>query len=259
MCTSIKLKNTKATVLDQNYDFYYGHGLIITNQRGIYKVSLTDDITGQNLYSNDNNAVKWISKYGSVTFNQFARELPICGINEAGLSIVSMWHNTAQKPTENGEKQINELQWIQMQLDLYSTLQEVTKNLDNVTLSVKMMPMHYHVSDKTGESVIIELVNGKLTAFSNKNISACGNAGINETMEYLKKYDGINPSDITIKEPILDRASKAILESRDYNDRDSPEDIRRKAFCILDSVHQQVGPHDLFQWLKKGTFLISRL
>ena len=29
----------------------------------------------------------WVSKYGSVTFNQYGRELPTGGMNEAGLVV----------------------------------------------------------------------------------------------------------------------------------------------------------------------------
>jgi penicillin V acylase-like amidase (Ntn superfamily) len=252
MCTSIKLRNKETTVLAQNYDFYYGHGLIITNKKGVSKVALTDDLTEENLYSDENSGAKWKSKYGSITFNQFARELPTCGINEAGLTIVSMWHNTNQKPESQGKNQITELQWIQMQLDIYKSIDEVIEKLDAVSYGVKMYPMHYHLTDKTGDSVIIELVNGKLTAFKNASICACSNAGIKKSQEFSRKYSNINPENIKIDEPILDRASKAILLSQEYNKGNKPQNIITKAFEILDSVNLKVGFGDLFRWIGKG-------
>ena len=252
MCTSIKLKNKDFIVLAQNYDFYYGHGLVITNKKGISKVALSDDLTKKNIYSDENKGAKWKSKYGSITFNQFARELPICGMNEVGLAIVSMWHNTEQKPKLQGENQITELQWIQMQLDLYQTTDEVIKNLNTVSYGVQMYPMHYHISDKTGKSVIIELVNGKLSAFTGKDICGCSNAGIEESQDFSKKYLQINPEKIIIKEPILDRAAKAILMSQHYNEQGISINIYDRAFNILDAVNLQVGFMDLFRWIGKG-------
>jgi penicillin V acylase-like amidase (Ntn superfamily) len=119
MCTSVKLTNHQEVVLAQNYDFYYGHGLFIVNKKGVRKTALTDNLTEENMYSEESHGAKWVSLYGSVTFNQFARELPTCGMNEAGLAIVSMWHDTVQKTEPRGKNQITELQWIQQQLDCF--------------------------------------------------------------------------------------------------------------------------------------------
>ncbi|MDF1881593.1 hypothetical protein JHD50_09805, partial [Sulfurimonas sp. MAG313] len=93
MCTTFILKNRNHLALAQGYDFYYGHGLIITNKRGIKKVALCELLTKYNLYDEALKTPRWTSKYGSITFNQFAREIPTCGINEKGLAIVSMWHD----------------------------------------------------------------------------------------------------------------------------------------------------------------------
>ncbi|HOY30825.1 MAG TPA: linear amide C-N hydrolase [Bacteroidales bacterium] len=253
MCTSIKLKNKTETVLAQNFDFYYGHGLIITNKRNIAKVAMCDDLTEENMYSDRNSGAKWVSKYGSVTFNQFGRELPTCGINEAGLSVVSMWHDTDQKINIAGEKNlISELQWIQMQLDKFSSIQEVKEGMENYSFSVSIHPMHYHLSDKTGESAIFELENGKLQIFQNKDIVACGNAGITQSLEYSQKHCIQKPADIKIVDPILDRASKAIALTKEFNSTDSSADIRSQAFKILDLVSLQLGFKTLFRWIGKG-------
>lgn len=251
MCTTIKLKNSQNIILAQNYDFYYGHGLVIMNKRGVIKNALVDDMKKEDIYSPDNSGAKWTSKYGSITFNQFGRELPTCGMNEAGLAVASMWHNTEQKPAGKGKNQITELQWIQMQLDLYSSIDEVVENLDKVSLGVKMYPMHYHLSDKRGKSVIVEIKDGKLKSFDSPDISGCSNAGLAESVEYMKKHQNISPTEIRIKEPIFDRAAIAIGMSRDFNQKNG-SNIHKKAFEILDKVSLQVGFGDLFRWIGKG-------
>jgi len=252
MCTTIKLRNTESIILAQNYDFYYGHGLVATNKKGVSKVAIVDNLTKENIYSDENSGAQWVSKYGSITFNQFGREIPTCGMNEEGLAVVSMWHNTEQKPVGEGDSQITELQWIQMQLDLYTSVDEVINNLDKVSLGVKMYPMHYHCSDTSGRSVIVEIVNGRLKAFENKDISGCGNAGIRESVEYIEKYHNTEHNRITIKEPILDRAAKAILMSKDFNENSSSREIHSEAFNILDSVALHAGFGDLFRWVAKS-------
>ena len=42
---------------------------------------------------------KWVSKYGSVTFNSGGWELPTGGMNEAGLVVENMWLDQTQWPT----------------------------------------------------------------------------------------------------------------------------------------------------------------
>ncbi|MFB1051491.1 NAD-dependent epimerase/dehydratase family protein [Paraliobacillus sp. JSM ZJ581] len=183
-----KTKKNSEMILGQNYDFYYGHGLILTNNPYVSKAALTEESSKENLFTEENRGVKWKSKYGSVTFNQFGRELPTCGINEAGLSIASMWHNSVQKEIIELEKPlISELQWIQMQLDLYATIDEVEMGLSQYAYSVSLYPMHYHIVDRTGKSAIVEMINGKLQLLKHKDITACGNAGINESIEYFKR------------------------------------------------------------------------
>jgi choloylglycine hydrolase len=60
-------------VFGKNYDWDVADGLVIVNKRGVAKTAMTND-----------NPAKWTSKYGSVTFNQYGREMPCGGINEAG-------------------------------------------------------------------------------------------------------------------------------------------------------------------------------
>jgi len=62
----------------RNYDWNFGDGLIFVNKRGVAKTS-----SG----SESPNPAKWISRYGSVTFNQYGRENPTGGMNEAGLVV----------------------------------------------------------------------------------------------------------------------------------------------------------------------------
>lgn len=252
MCTTFTLKNVNHIALGQGYDFYYGHGLVIVNKRGIEKVALCDDLTRGNLYDHHLKTARWTAKHGSVTFNQFARELPTCGINEAGMAVASMWHDTEKTLPASSENSITELQWIQYQLDCYSCVDEVIGNLDALSLKTEIYPMHYHISDKSGRSAIVEMDNGKLKAFDDLDSFACSNEGIIKSLEYSRKYQNTRAGSIEIREPILDRAAKALLMTREFNESQPPPDPIDYSFNILDAVSLQVGFKSLFNWLGRG-------
>lgn len=252
MCTTFILKNGNDITLAQGYDFYYGHGLVIINKSDIKKVALCKDLTEDNLYDDNLKVPRWVSKYGSITFNQFAREIPTCGINEAGLAVASMWHDTKKVLPSNPEDSISELQWIQYQLDCYSTVNELVGNLEALSLKTEIYPMHYNVSDKYGNRAIIELENGKLKAFESLEHFACSNESIIKSIEYSKKYENTKPDHINIKEPILDRAAKALSMTREFNESAGSRDPVENSFKILDAVNLQVGFKALFKWLGKG-------
>ena len=243
MCTTLTLKDNRDLLLAQNYDFYYGHGLVITNPRGVEKVALGDD---------ERLSARWVARYGSVTFNQFARELPVCGMNETGLTIGSMWHAVDAPPAPAGSELINELQWIQFQLDQCASVRDVIQRLDDVRLSVAKYPMHYLVSDPSGDAAIVEHDGEGFVAYESPNALACSNAPFLETLDYFGRLEHLRSEQVRIWQPILDRAAKAMLLSREFRDRDSGLPAVDYAFGALDQVRLQVGMRDLFNWLGKG-------
>ncbi|MDF1880340.1 linear amide C-N hydrolase, partial [Sulfurimonas sp. MAG313] len=204
-----------------------------------------------NLYDEALKTPRWTSKYGSITFNQFAREIPTCGINEKGLAIVSMWHDT-DKVQPKKDDNISELQWIQYQLDCYSSVNEIVKNLDSLSLKTEIYPMHYCVTDKSRNSAIIEFENGKLKAFESLDHFACSNESIIKSIEYSKKFRNIKADSIVIKEPILDRSAKALLMVKEFNESNMIREPVEYSFKILNAVNLQVGFKALFKWLGKG-------
>ena len=79
-CTTFCLQNNGDWIYGRNYDWFIEHCLIVVNKHGVEKTALTED-----------NPAQWVSKYGSITFNQYGREFPLGGMNEAGLVIECMW------------------------------------------------------------------------------------------------------------------------------------------------------------------------
>src|SRR3712207_5008764 len=89
-CTTFFLEKNGQMVFGKNYDWVTGTGMINTNLRGLVKHSL--DPTG-------GKTIEWVSKYGSVTFNQYGKEFPNGGMNEKGLVVELMWLSESSYPT----------------------------------------------------------------------------------------------------------------------------------------------------------------
>src|SRR5262249_50326576 len=115
-CTTFCLKNRGEVLFGKNYDYMINDGLVIVNKRGVAKTSVADS---------EKNPATWISKYGSVTFNQYGRENPMGGMNEAGLVIELMWLDEAKYPAHDQREVVDVLEWIQYHLDTAATTGEV--------------------------------------------------------------------------------------------------------------------------------------
>ena len=75
-CSAFKNKRGNNIYVAKNFDWYFGQGYVIKNNRNVNKCTY--------LKYNGNNSC-WTPTYGSVTFNQNGKELPYGGINERGL------------------------------------------------------------------------------------------------------------------------------------------------------------------------------
>jgi choloylglycine hydrolase len=64
-CTTFCLKGKGEVLFGGNYDWTVGDALVLVNKREVAKTATIID---------SDNGAKWVSKYGSVTFNQYGRE-----------------------------------------------------------------------------------------------------------------------------------------------------------------------------------------
>lgn len=148
-CTSIVTGSGSQTLLGLNYDFALHHGALFINAAGKRKTSLAD---------HGERALTWTARFSSAVLSQFGRELPIAGINEAGLTIQGLWNEDSGfapvDPTHTAA--LNELQWIQYQLDQHRSLDEVEASLANVPIRRVVADLHYVVCEASGDCALIE-------------------------------------------------------------------------------------------------------
>ena len=180
-CTSFCLEYAEGFVCGSNLDWYLGDGLVIVNKRGVLKTALT--------YVNKDPAPNsWISQYGSITFNQYGREVTFSGMNEAGLVVSTMMLPETEYPAPDSRSSVGPGQWTQYQLDNFSTVKEVIAS--DSQLRMKSAPgipgCHYLVSDRTGCCAIIEFLNGKLVYYSHETmpVNALTNSPYAQCIEF---------------------------------------------------------------------------
>ncbi len=98
-----------------------------------------------------------------MTFNQHGREIPHGGMNETGLVVQAMMLTETKYPAPDSRPAISRLQWIQYQLDNFSTVKEIIAS-DSI---LRISPgggsgPHFLCIDREGNYVSIEFLDGKL-------------------------------------------------------------------------------------------------
>jgi len=224
-CTTFCLKNRSEVLFGKNYDWNIGDGLVFVNKRGVEKEG-----------SADKNAAKWVSKYGSVTFNQYGRENPSGGMNEAGLVIELMWLDDTQYPKAEDKQTVDVLEWIQYQLDTAGTTGEVIKNSENLRIDSEVK-LHYLVNDKNGNSATVEFLNGKFFPHTGDKLPVA--TLTNDT--YARSLDYANKTDTAQTQGggSLERFARTAEKTKEFDKQPKSEkEAVDYAFGILSNVAQ---------------------
>jgi len=179
--------NSNSKLLAKNFDWSFGEGYILKNQRNQKKFAYG---------FRSSNVASWTSKYGSITFNQNGKEFPYGGINENGLVIEQLWLSSSQYQ-DNHNQEISELEWIQYQLDNYKSVDEIIKNINSLTIK-PIASIHYMIADKNGNSAVIEFLDGNVRIDKqNSKFQAITNETSKDSKKYFELNKVINPNSRT--------------------------------------------------------------
>jgi choloylglycine hydrolase len=185
-CTTFRLKEKNGNLFfGRNFDFPAGQGQIHINQRNLQKTSMI--IVPEKPFT-------WISRYGSISFNQNGREFPYGGMNEPGLVIEQMMHENAESkyPALDDRHGLEELQWIQYQLDVSASVADVIASDKTVRISfTSIAPLHFLAADASGNVAVIEYVNGKMVVHTGKDLKypVLANTTYDVSLAVKKKLD----------------------------------------------------------------------
>lgn len=178
-CTTFVIRTQTDYLFGKNLDWFSDDGLIMINKRNQKKTSI--------VFPPDK-PIEWISKYGSISFNQFGKEFPFGGINETGL-VIELMLATASYPQADNRYAINELQWIQYHLDNSSSVQEVINADKKLRISPFDQELHFLIADKAGNIAVIEFIDGEMHALQGEDLpfSVLANESYAESIHKYRK------------------------------------------------------------------------
>lgn len=149
------------------------------------------------------NPARWTSKYGSLVTTIYGIGT-IDGLNEKGLGIHMLYLNATNfGPRDVSRPAVHAGLWAQYLLDNTTTVVEALKALE--AIQIVMVEAHGHqanihmaVEDATGDSAIVEFINGKPVIHHGRQFQIMTNdPTYDEQLELLKKHDFSHPSSTT--------------------------------------------------------------
>jgi penicillin V acylase-like amidase (Ntn superfamily) len=182
-CTTFFLFDGRIAVFGRNYDWVTADGLLIVNKRSVNKASVVQP---------PNNPASWKSRYGSLTFNQYGREFPTGGMNEAGLVVELLWLDGTKYPVDS-RPAVGGLEWIQYQLDMSASVAELIKNAFAIRIA-SSAPLHFLVADRDGNAATIEYLDGQLVTHQKSALPfpVLANSSYQDSLNYLKTNQSVS-------------------------------------------------------------------
>jgi penicillin V acylase-like amidase (Ntn superfamily) len=227
-CTTFCFQDSGEWIYGRNYDWMVEYCLVTVNKRGVAKTAATED-----------NPAQWVSKYGSITFNQYGRELPLGGMNEEGLVVELMWLEETEYPHPDTRKAVTDLQWVQYQLDNAATVADVIASDKAVRIAGRnATPIHFLVCDRTGQAATIEFLSGKMVVHTQETLPVT--ALTNNTYAYsLRLFNMFHGNETSEAFDAADYSLKRFVwaangvQNWDSQTHDAPVDY---AFSILEKT-----------------------
>jgi penicillin V acylase-like amidase (Ntn superfamily) len=226
-CTTFCLRKGATAVFGKNYDWHFDDGLVLVNKRGVAKTATPPT---------DGPPARWTSRYGSVTFNQFGREFPSGGLNEAGLALELMWLDETRYPARDARPVLGALEWIQYQLDNYGTVAEMVKNAGGLRIDSEGL-IHFLACDKGGSCATVEFLDGKPVVHAGASLPAAALA--NHTYENSRSFLDARRGDeqALAGKGSLQRFARAATRAEAFSARGDGDPVGY-AFATLDDVAQ---------------------
>jgi choloylglycine hydrolase len=154
--------------------------------------------------------LKYTVKYGAVGTVAFGNPRLLDGVNEAGLAAGSFYFPTfaeyATVTPDNQSKALSAADFPNWVLTQFGSVDEVRKAVESGSVLIAPTvlegwgpvapPFHYVVYDKTGASVVIEPIGGKLVANDNPLGVLTNSPSFDWHMTNLRNYIALNPRNV---------------------------------------------------------------
>jgi penicillin V acylase-like amidase (Ntn superfamily) len=143
------------------------------------------------------NSIQWTSKYGSVIASAYDISTTD-GMNEAGLVANVLWLVESSYPKYDGKTPgLSIAAWAQYVLDNFATVQEAVDALakepftivtDNIPGEDRLATLHLSLSDASGDSAIIQYIDGKQVIHHSRTYQVMTNSPTFERQLALNEY-----------------------------------------------------------------------
>lgn len=233
MCTRVMWPDAGgAVVVGRNMDF---HKDLMTNvwtqPRGIER----DDGVAGNL--------SWTSSYGSVIASAFDM-ISVDGLNEAGLAGHVLWLAESDfGARDDSRTQLSQAIWLQYFLDNFATVAEAVGWIEESNVQVVQMPdptggtppaIHLALDDATGDSAIIEYVDGRPKVYHSREYRVMTNSPTyDKQLELARQVEGLG-GDMPLPGSTL--ASDRFARASYYVGRLAPPETQIEAIAAMFSV-----------------------
>jgi choloylglycine hydrolase len=198
------------------------------------------------------NSIQWTSKFGSVIASGYDISTTD-GMNEAGLVANVLWLVESSYPKYDGKTPgLSLAAWAQFALDNFANVREAVDTLakepftivtDKVPGEDRLATLHLSLSDASGDSAVIEYIDGKQVIHHSRNYQVMTNSPIFEQQltlnAYWKQIGG------TVMLPGTNRASDRFARASFYVNAipktDDPVETIASAFSVIRNVSVPFG------------------
>jgi len=140
-------------------------------------------------------AHSWTSSYASVAITGFGRsDASSAGLNEAGLLVNALYHKGAKLEAPDARPCVSGLACVQFLLDTAGSVREALAALEKVRICPaiaegKEWPLHLALNDATGDSAVVEFVDGEMQVGRGRQFNVLTNEpNLDAQLANLKKY-----------------------------------------------------------------------
>lgn len=144
------------------------------------------------------NPVSWTSQYGSIVAAVYGK-IGSDGMNEAGLGAHILWLNESNYGTRNPVKPgLSVALWMQYYLDNFKSVEEAVRFSQSESIQVtpqfhpqtgRWITVHLVLDDASGDSAVLEYIDGKLHIYHDKNyLTATNDPSFDKQLLNMQSY-----------------------------------------------------------------------
>ncbi|AGB84689.1 MULTISPECIES: linear amide C-N hydrolase [Serratia] len=197
------------------------------------------------------NAAQWQTRYGSVVVYADG-VFPMDGMNEKGLAGHTLFYmNGSQVQQDNQDKPVLESRaWLSYILDNYATVDQAVNAIRNdVRLVAARLPIdyasdtkHIAIEDVSGDSAIIEIDNGKVNVYHDKNYRVMTNPpSYAQQLKNLAKYQNAKRGDIPGGLEADERLVRASYDLQNLPQPDNKNQAQGFILSVINNVAYPIG------------------